>query len=301
MAKDNKKGLGRGLSELFGDDILDDNAEGELLYLPISKVEPRAEQPRNRFDDESLQELADSIAQYGLIQPITVRRRDSGYYQIIAGERRWRASRMAGLIEVPVRVIEADDRRVAELALVENLQREDLNPIEEALGYKSLIEEYGLTQEEASKSVGRSRPAIANAMRLLSLSKAVIPLVEEGKLSAGHARALLPISDEAEQLKTANAIIDGALSVRKAEQLVTKTLKKLSEQPPEQDAAQQLVVDYIAETEDYLGRSLGRKVGIEQKRRGGKIVLEFYDSDDREALIANLARMGRTWEEIINK
>lgn len=300
MAKDMKKGLGRGLSELFGEDILDNDSEGELIYLPISKVEPRAEQPRNRFDDESLQELADSISQYGLIQPITVRRRDSGYYQIIAGERRWRASRLAGLIEVPVRVIEADDRRVAELALVENLQREDLNPIEEALGYKSLIEEYGLTQEEASRSVGRSRPAIANAMRLLSLSKAVLPLVEEGKLSAGHARALLPLSDEDEQLKAANAVIDGGLSVRKTEQLVAKTIKKLSEQPPEEHEAQKLVVDYIAETEDQLSRSLGRKVGIEQKRRGGKIVLEFYDSDDREALIANLSRMGRTWEELIN-
>ena len=300
MAKEIKKGLGRGLSELFGEDILDNASEGELIYLPISKVEPRAEQPRSRFDDESLQELADSISQYGLIQPITVRRRDSGYYQIIAGERRWRASRLAGLIEVPVRVIEADDRRVAELALVENLQREDLNPIEEALGYKSLIEEYGLTQEEASQSVGRSRPAIANAMRLLSLSKAVLPLVEEGKLSAGHARALLPLSDEGEQLKAAKAVIDGGLSVRKTEQLVAKTIKKLSEQPTEEDEAQKLVVDYIAETEDQLSRSLGRKVGIEQKRRGGKIVLEFYDSDDREALIANLTRMGRTWEEIIN-
>lgn len=300
MAKEIKKGLGRGLSELFGEDILDNDSEGELICLPISKVEPRAEQPRSRFDDESLQELADSISQYGLIQPITVRRRDSGYYQIIAGERRWRASRLAGLIEVPVRVIEADDRRVAELALVENLQREDLNPIEEALGYKSLIEEYGLTQEEASQSVGRSRPAIANAMRLLSLSKAVLPLVEEGKLSAGHARALLPLSDEGEQLKAAKAVIDGGLSVRKTEQLVAKTIKKLSEQPTEEDEAQKLVVDYIAETEDQLSRSLGRKVGIEQKRRGGKIVLEFYDSDDREALIANLTRMGRTWEEIIN-
>lgn len=222
MAKDMKKGLGRGLSELFGDDILDNEGEGELVYVPIAKVEPRAEQPRNRFDDEALQELADSIAQYGLIQPITVRRRDSGYYQIIAGERRWRACRMAGLIEVPVRVIEADDRRVAELALVENLQREDLNPIEEALGYKSLIEEYGLTQEEASKSVGKSRPAIANAMRLLSLSSEVLPLVEDGSLSAGHARALLPINDAAEQLKAARAVIDGGLSVRKTEQLAAK-------------------------------------------------------------------------------
>ena len=296
MAK--MSGLGKGLGAL----MLENNTDSMVSTstLNINEIIPNKDQPRKTFDEEALQELADSISQYGLIQPITVRRRDSGYYQIIAGERRWRASRLAGLIEVPVRVIEADDRRVAELALVENLQREDLNPIEEALGYKSLIEEYGLTQEEASQSVGRSRPAIANAMRLLSLSKAVLPLVEEGKLSAGHARALLPLSDEGEQLKAAKAVIDGGLSVRKTEQLVAKTIKKLSEQPTEEDEAQKLVVDYIAETEDQLSRSLGRKVGIEQKRRGGKIVLEFYDSDDREALIANLTRMGRTWEEIIN-
>ena len=206
---------------------------------------------------------------------------------------------MAGLVEVPVRVIEADDRRVAELALVENLQREDLNPIEEALGYKSLIEEYGLTQEEASKSVGRSRPAIANAMRLLSLSKEVLPLVEDGTLSAGHARALLPISDPAEQLKAARAVIDGGLSVRKTEQLAAKTVKKLTEEPETESKTNALMVDYIAETEDYLSRSLARKVALEQKRKGGRIILEFYDSDDREALISNLARMGRSWEEII--
>ena len=191
------------------------------------------------------------------------------------------------------------DRRVAELALVENLQREDLNPIEEALGYKSLIEEYGLTQEEASKSVGRSRPAIANAMRLLSLSKEVLPLVEDGTLSAGHARALLPISDPAEQLKAARAVIDGGLSVRKTEQLAAKMLKKLAEEPEAESKTDALMVDYIAETEDYLSRSLARKVALEQKRKGGRIILEFYDSDDREALISNLARMGRSWEEII--
>lgn len=300
MAKEMKKGLGRGLSELFGDDILDNESEGELIYAPIAKVEPRAEQPRSRFDDEALQELADSIAQYGLIQPITVRRREGGFYQIIAGERRWRACRIAGLVEVPVRVIEADDRRVAELALVENLQREDLNPIEEALGYKSLIEEYGLTQEEASKSVGRSRPAIANAMRLLSLSRDVLPLVESGTLSAGHARALLPISDDKEQLKAAKAVIDGGLSVRKTEQLVSKTLKKLAEQPEEKTGTDVLMVDYIAETEDMLSRSLSRKVGIEQKRKGGRIILEYYDSDDREALISNLDRMGKSWKELID-
>ena len=167
MAKE-KKGLGVGLDILFGSDSFDDS-ESELLTLPISKVEPRLEQPREYFDEEALAALADSIAQYGLIQPITVRKLDTGYYQIIAGERRWRASRLAGLTEVPVRVIEADDRRTAELALVENLQREDLNPIEEAKGFKLLIDEYGLTQDEGAKSVGRSRPAATNSLRLLSL------------------------------------------------------------------------------------------------------------------------------------
>ena len=270
-----------------------------VVLLDVNEITSSPYQPRRQFDPKGMKELADSISQSGLLQPITVRRREGGFYQIIAGERRWRACRMAGLVEVPVRVIEADDRRVAELALVENLQREDLNPIEEALGYKSLIEEYGLTQEEASKSVGRSRPAIANAMRLLSLSKDVLPLVEDGTLSAGHARALLPISDPAEQLKAARAVIDGGLSVRKTEQLAAKTLKKLAEEPETESKTDALMVDYIAETEDYLSRSLARKVALEQKRKGGRIILEFYDSDDREALISNLARMGRSWEEII--
>ena len=202
MAAREKKGLGTGLGALFGESNFDEN-ESELITLPISKVEPRLEQPREYFDEGALQDLADSIAQYGLIQPITARRLPSGYYQIIAGERRWRAARMAGLSEVPVRVIEADDRRTAELALVENLQREDLNPIEEAKGYKTLIEDYGLTQEEAAKSVGRSRPAVTNAMRLLSLSPAVLKMVEQGQLSAGHARALIPINDGSKQLAAA--------------------------------------------------------------------------------------------------
>ena len=297
MANANR-GLGRGLGALLGDAALQTES-ADSLYLPISQVESCAGQPRKHFDDAALADLADSIREHGIIQPLTVRKLASGYYQIIAGERRWRAARMAGLSEVPAIVIEADDRKAMELALIENLQREDLNPIEEALGYKSLIEEYGLTQEEASRSVGRSRPAIANAIRLLSLSRDVLPLVEDGTLSAGHARALLPIGDAGLQLRTARAVIDGALSVRKTEQLVTKTLKKLAEEPAEESKTNELMVDYIAETEDFLSRSLSRRVALEQKRKGGRIILEFYDSDDREALISNLARMGRSWEEII--
>ena len=297
MAKEVKKGLGRGLSELFGESLNENESDGELITLPIMKVEPRDDQPRSVFDDEKLQELADSIAQYGVIQPITVRKRENGYYQIIAGERRWRASRLAGLVEVPVRVVKADDRRVAELALVENLQREDLNPVEEAKGYKSLIEEYGLTQEEAAKSVGKSRPAVANSMRLLGLSPEVLAMLERGELSAGHARPLLQLTDAQSQLDAAKTVVSGGLSVRKTEQLVARLIKKKNEEEKPKTATEELFVNYIADTSDMLSRRLGRKVSIDAGKRTGKIVLEYYDSDDREALISNLARMGRTWEE----
>ncbi len=283
MAKD-KKGLGIGLDALFGSDEIE---ESELQILPISKVEPRIDQPREIFNEESLQELSESIAQYGLIQPITARKLDSGYYQIIAGERRWRAARLAGLTEVPVRVIEADDRRTAELALVENLQREDLNPIEQARGFRSLIEEYGLTQEEAAKSVGKSRPAITNAMRLLSLCPAVLELVEQGKLSAGHARALVPILDDKLQTAAANEVVEKGLSVRQTEQLAQKLTK-----PPKQPKAETgISVDYCAEVANRLSQSLGRKVKLVDGKKIGRIEIEFYGADDREALISALERL----------
>ena len=288
MAAKNNKGLGIGLDALFGGSDFDE-AESELLHLPISKVEPRLEQPREYFDEDALQELADSIAQYGLIQPITVRKLNTGYYQIIAGERRWRASRMAGLTEVPVRVIEADDRRTAELALVENLQREDLNPIEEAKGYRTLIEEYGLTQEEAAKSVGRSRPAITNAMRLLSLSAPVLEMVEKGELSAGHARALIPISDEKLQWEAANEVKSKNLSVRKTEQLATRITKESKTEKPANDP---LAVDYSAEVSNQLTAALGRRVRLVDGKKTGRIEIEFYGADDREALIALLQSAG---------
>ena len=288
MAAKNNKGLGIGLDALFGSSNFDE-AESELLHLPISKVEPRLEQPREYFDEDALQELADSIAQYGLIQPITVRKLNTGYYQIIAGERRWRASRLAGLTEVPVRVIEADDRRTAELALVENLQREDLNPIEEAKGYRTLIEEYGLTQEEAAKSVGRSRPAITNAMRLLSLSAPVLEMVEKGELSAGHARALVPISDEKLQWEAANEVKNKNLSVRKTEQLAARLTKEPKAEKPANDP---LAVDYSAEVSNQLTAALGRRVRLVDGKKTGRIEIEFYGADDREALIALLQRAG---------
>jgi len=285
MSAKQNKGLGTGLGALFGGDEFSEE-ESELLYLPISKVEPRLEQPREYFDEEALQELAESITQYGLIQPITVRKLDSGYYQIIAGERRWRASRLAGLSEVPVRVIEADDRRTAELALVENLQREDLNPIEEAKGYKTLIEVYGLTQEETAKSVGRSRPAVANSMRLLNLSEPVMEMVEKGKLSAGHARALIPIADEKMQLKLAEEVIEKAYSVRRTEQLAAK-LSRPPREEKEEDKSK-ITVDYAAEVANRLSLALGRKVKLVDGKKTGKIELEFYGADDREALIEAL-------------
>ena len=291
MAAKEKKGLGTGLDVLFGANRLDEENESELLTLPISKVEPRKDQPREYFDQQALQELADSISQYGLIQPITVRKLNTGYYQIIAGERRWQASRLAGLTEVPVRVIEADDRKTAELALVENLQREDLNPIEEAKGYKTLIDEFGLTQEEAAKSVGRSRPAVTNALRLLSLSPKVLEMVEKNKLSAGHARALISIADDRKQLDAANEVLEKGLSVRKTEQLAAR----LSKEPePEKEEDRKISVDYAAEISDQLSKSLGRKVKLTDGKKTGKIEIEFYGADDRENLIELLRGLGKS-------
>ncbi len=287
MAKE-KRGLGTGLDVLFAANDFEEE-ESELLNVPLSKVEPRQEQPRERFDEQALQDLAESIAQYGLIQPITVRRLDSGYYQIIAGERRWRAARMAGLSEVPVRVIEADDRRTAELALVENLQRQDLNPMEEARGYLSLMQDYGLTQEETARSVGRSRPAVANALRLLTLNPELRELVETGLLSAGHARALIPLNNDPRQLDAANEVIARELSVRKTEQLAAR-LQKEPKPEPEKDP---LAVDYAAEVSEALSRTIGRKVRLIEGKKGGRIEIEYVGADDREALIELLQTLGK--------
>ena len=288
MAAKEKKGLGTGLGALFGEE----NVQGEdVSTLPLAKIEPRIEQPREVFDEEALQSLADSISRYGLIQPITVRPLDTGYYQIIAGERRWRAARLAGLTEVPVRIMEADDRTTAELALVENLQREDLNPIEEAKGYQLLIEEYGFTQEEAAKSVGKSRPAVANALRLLNLSPEVLHLVETGELSAGHARALISVSEPVLQLQAAKEILSKALSVRKAEALAAKVLKKSREEAKEDSGEEDDGVDYAKEVSSELTKSMGRKVSVKDKKGRGKIELEYYGADDREFLIAKLKKL----------
>ena len=288
MAGKEKRGLGIGLDALFAaNDITED--EGEQTILPLSKVEPRQGQPRERFDEQALQDLAASIEQYGLIQPITVRKLDSGYYQIVAGERRWRAARIAGLQEVPVRVIEADDRRAAELALVENLQRQDLNPMEEARGYQSLMCDYGLTQEETARSVGRSRPAVANALRLLSLGPKLTELVETGRLSAGHARALLPLGSEKLQLEAASEVMARELSVRKTEQLAARLMKEPKQEPEKDPTA----VDYAAEVSEALSRVVGRRVRLVEARKGGRIEIEYSDADDREALIRLLQQINK--------
>lgn len=278
-----KKGLGTGLNALFGEAERD--AGEEIQMVPISRVEPRENQPRVNFDEASLQELADSLKEYGMIQPITARRLPSGYYQIIAGERRWRAARLAGLREVPVREIEADERLATELALVENLQREDLNPIEEALGYKTLIDEYGMTQDEASRRVGKSRPTVTNALRLLSLAPEVQQFVEQGLLSAGHARALVSVKPEETQIEAARRVIASGLSVRSTEQLAAKLMREPKEEKPEGG----IRVDYAAEVSKKLEKALGRKVQLTECGKRGKITLEYYNAEDRERLIDLLA------------
>ena len=283
MASKKPSGLGRGLGALLGDDVMKTEAQGALT-LPITDVESNSSQPRKYFDDAALAELADSIRQHGIIQPLTVRKLSSGYYQIIAGERRWRAARLAGLKEVPVTVIEADDRKAAELAMIENLQREDLNPMEEAAGYRTLIDQHHMTQEEAANRVGKSRSAVANVLRLLDLDPTVQKLVESAQLSAGHARALVPLSP-ARQIQAANAIVESGLSVRQAELLA----KRLSadEKPEKKPIADE--VDYTAEAQKDLASRLGRGVKIVSGKKKGRIELEYYGMDDLNELLDALA------------
>ncbi len=293
MADKKKRGLGTGLDALFASPEADaaEEAAREIQTLPLSRIEPRGGQPRKDFDAETLAELAESIREYGLIQPITVRALDHGYYQIIAGERRWRAARLAGLTEVPVRILEADDRLTAELALVENLQREDLNPLEEARGYQELMSGYGLTQEETAQRVQRSRSAVANSLRLLNLTPPVLEMVEKGALSAGHARSLLPLGDERRQLAAARKVAEEGLSVRQTEALVARLQKEgRAKKPPAGDG-----VDYAREAERRLSDALGRGVKLIGGKKG-RISLEFYSADDREALMDALLRMDKPWK-----
>ena len=278
------KGLGRGLGALLGDFQESVPEKSNFRSVPLHRIEPNRDQPRKDFDEELLQELSESISAHGLIQPLTVRETEPGYYQIIAGERRWRACRMAGLSEVPVVIMEADDCKVMELALIENLQRSDLNCVEEALGYQTLVEDFGLTQEECAAQVGKSRSAVANAMRLLNLPEKVLLMLREGKLTAGHARAVLSLKSERKQLEAAQKIAALGLSVRQAELLC----RNLGQEKPEEPPKPPLAIDYVAECEKSLSRALGRGVKIVNGKRKGRFELEFYGQDDLQALLEAL-------------
>ena len=274
------KGLGKGLAALLGDDVMTPQEEKSNLYLPISQVESCSSQPRKQFDPDALADLADSIREHGIIQPLTVRKLQSGYYQIIAGERRWRAARMAGLTQVPAIVIEADDRKAMELAMIENLQREDLNPIEEAEGFQSLMDNYNMTQEEAANRVGKSRSTVANALRLLKLCPPVRAMVEDGRLSGGHARTLLPLDAELQETAAA-AILKNDLSVRQTELLVKKLTAEAKPEKPKTG----ITVNYAEEAARELGSSLGRGCRIVTGRKKGRIELEYYSMDDLNDLL----------------
>ncbi len=279
-----EKGLGMGLGALFGDAAIEPE-KNDFEYLPVAKIEPRFEQPRNVFDEEALNELAESIGEHGVLQPLTVRKIDGGYYQIIAGERRWRAARIAGLDEVPARIIEADDRTALELALVENLQREGLNPVEEAAGYRQLMSDYGLTQEEVAAKVGKSRPVVANALRILSLPDEVLKQVESGDISSGMARVILSVEGDKKRIEAAKIITERKLSVREAEKLV----KKLAQERPQKKKSRDVMLSkYIEEVEKRLTESLGRKVSVVYGKNKGKFEIEYYGADDFELLLSTL-------------
>ena len=282
-----QKGLGKGLGALLGDFSEPAAEESAYRMLPLHRVEPNPEQPRQDFDEEELTALSESIRQHGILQPLTVRETGAGYYQIIAGERRWRAARMAELTEVPAIVVEADDKKAMELALIENLQRQDLNSVEEALGYRSLMEEFGLTQEEAASRVGKSRPAVANSLRLLSLDEKVLEMLRAGTISAGHAKAILMLKSGKKQQEAAQKIANLGLSVRQAE-LLCKNMSR--EQPPMKETPV-LKVDYVKECEKSLSKHLGRGVKIVNGKRKGRFELEFYGQDDLQNLLDALMKL----------
>ena len=285
MAKKNS-GLGRGLDAIFLDNSLEDenvHSEESIVKLKISLIDPKRDQPRKHFDKEALEQLAASITENGLLQPILVREYGNGRYQIIAGERRFRACKLAGLTEIPAIVLERDDKNAAQIALIENVQRENLNPVEEALAYKALAEEYGMTQEELSAKVGKSRSAIANSVRLLDLPEEILTMVASRELSAGHARTLLGVKDKDAMILLAQRAVEEDLSVRVLEQLV-----KLANKPPKpeiEDDEDLPIVDYFHELEIRVQRHLGRKVKIDGKGRRKSITLSYEDNEDLDEIL----------------
>ena len=281
-----QKGLGKGLGALLGDFVEETHENSPYQLLPLHKIEPNRSQPRQDFDEEELQALSESLAEHGILQPLTVRELDNGYYQIIAGERRWRAARMAGLTEVPAVIMEVDDQKTMELALIENLQRQDLNPVEEALGYQTLMADYNMTQDETASRVGKSRSAVANALRLLNLQPALLEKVRSGELTPGHARAVLSIKDPKKQMEAAQKIIALGLSVRQAE-LLCRNMTKAPAKPPRVT----LEVDYIGECEKSLSKHLGRGVKIVTGKRKGRFELEFYGAEDLQNLLDALMKL----------
>ncbi|MBE6792342.1 MAG: ParB/RepB/Spo0J family partition protein [Ruminococcaceae bacterium] len=277
-----KGGLGKGLDALFGENTLD--TDGNVSTLRLTDIEPNKDQPRKQFDEDALSELSQSIAQHGVLQPLLVRPMTNGSYQLVAGERRWRAARMAGLVQVPVVIREMTEQEAAELALIENLQRQDLNPMEEAVGYQTLMNTYGLTQEETARVVNKSRPAVANALRLLSLPASVTELVASGKLSAGHARTVLAFPSAQQEEVAKQAALTG-LSVRQLEKMA-KAATKLPKAPTAAVATRD---SFYSEVELALAQSLGRRVTVTAQGKGGKLTVEFYDNDDLKALANALA------------
>lgn len=286
MAK--QKGLGRGLDALFLDN--EEEKKENITTLRIGEIEPDKNQPRTLFSREPLEELASSVAAHGVIQPIAVRKSENGYYKIIAGERRWRAAKMAGLSEVPVVVIEADDRKAAEISLIENLQREDLNAVEKAEAYKALIEQYDLSQDELAAKIGKNRATVANTMRILALPKKVLDLIKNGKLSQGHANALLMLDDKSKSVEIAGKIIENELSVRRTEDLVRLVNKQAQEKKPEEK--KKPFVDYVAALEKRVSSNLGKRFKIVQTGKKKKIELEYTDDRDLENIITRLCGKG---------
>lgn len=280
-----KGGLGRNLDSLFLENTLEDAVK--TVTLPIEEIEPNRDQPRKQFDEQALADLSASIAQHGVLQPLLVRPMPDGSYQLVAGERRWRASRMAGLTEVPVVIREMAEQEAAELALIENLQREDLNPMEEAIGYRTLMENYGMTQEQAAQVVNKSRPAVANALRLLNLPQTVADMVADGSLSAGHARTVLAFDDEDAQIEAARAAVDKGLSVRDLERMAKAAKRPKPDKPTPVTRRD----GFYDEAEIALREALGRQVRVTVGAKGGTLQVEFFDEEDLRALVKHVATL----------